>query len=108
MITRQSNAKPNEREKGIGQPVHPAQILFFASIWKQEVHPYVEELVRTQSRYEVRLEYAVFQMAPADVVISFERSNAPAERPPRKYYSGGAMRHCYGLVAHCPSELDST
>ncbi len=44
-------------------PEAPAQILFCASIWKQEIHPYIEELVRTQAWDEVRLECAVFQMA---------------------------------------------
>jgi len=44
MITRQRNPKPNEGEKGIGQPVHPAQTLFCASIGKQEIHPYIEDL----------------------------------------------------------------
>ena len=108
MITRQRNPKPNEGKEGIGQPVHPAQILFFASVGKQEIHPYIEELVRTQARDEVRLENAVSQITAADVVISFDLSDAPSERSLGKHYSRRPMGDGYGLVAHCVSELEST
>src|SRR5713101_2074463 len=106
MITRQSNPKPNERKKGIRKPVHPAQIPFSASIWKQKVHPYIEELVRTQPGDEVRLENAVFQVTAADVVISFERSDTPSNRSLRKHYSGKAMRDRYRPVAQCVSDFE--
>jgi len=42
MLTGQSNPKPHEGNREIGQPVHPAQILFSASIPEQMVHPYME------------------------------------------------------------------
>ena len=106
MSSRQSNAKPNDGKKGIGEPVHPAQILFFASVGKQEIHPHIEEFVRTHSRDEVRFENAGFQITAADVVISLERSDTPSERSLRQHYSRRAMSDGYGLVAQCVSDFE--
>ena len=107
MITRQSNPKPNKWKKGIGQPVHPPQTRFLASVWKQKIHPYIKQLIRTQPREEVRLENSVFQMTAPNVVVSFERSDTPSEWSLRKHYSGTAMRNLYGPVVQRVSDFES-
>ena len=56
MFPWQSNAKPDEGEQWVWQPVHPAEVFVRVCVRKCEIQPDVEELIGTQPRNVVRAE----------------------------------------------------
>ena len=50
MFPWQSNAKPDEREQWVRQPVHPAEAFVRVGVREYEIQPHVEEFIRTQPR----------------------------------------------------------
>jgi hypothetical protein len=88
MVCRNSDSIPNEREEGIGQPIHPAEILDLPFFSKIQIHPNVQEFVRAQPGHIVRSEPVCLEVLVADVEVSLEGCNPPAagtlgEKSPR-------------------------
>jgi len=86
MISRKREAKPDEGEERIRKPIHPSDSLFldsipFVAVGQEEVHPYIKELIDAQARHEVGFEDSCPAILPADVIVAFKRSDAPAQWP---------------------------
>jgi hypothetical protein len=56
MYARECNAKPDEGEERIRQPVHPGNTLFLEAIAEIQIEPNVQELVWTDAWNPIGLE----------------------------------------------------
>ena len=79
--TGQSDTKPNKREKRVGEPVQPSQILLSLDIVKEKVQPDVKEFIRAETRNEIRLELAGAQILLRNIIAALEWGDTPSERP---------------------------
>ena len=109
MMLWQADPEPNEREEWIRQPVLPPEVAK-SLVPHPQIHPHVEELVETKPRNEVDLETVGLQVFVPNVEVSFERGDAPPQRPFRKKgvcrsmcYSDKLLSHVLtlGLAAQC-------
>jgi hypothetical protein len=74
----QGHSKPNERQKGIGKPIHPTEVLLSVAIHQDQVHPNVQNFVSAFPRKEIRSEAISAKILSRDVIVALERSDAPA------------------------------
>ena len=78
MRSGQPDTVPDEGEERVRQPVQPAEIPHPVAAGEMKVEPDIKEFVDTEAGKAVRPEPIGGHILSADVVVTLERSNSPA------------------------------
>ena len=93
MCPRHRNAKPDKRQQGIRQPIHPPDIPDLVPVVESQVHPDVEKLVYAETREKIRFEAVSQQVFFSYVEIPLERRYTPTKGAVRKQGVGPTVSY---------------
>ena len=74
-----ADPEPNEREERVWKPVHPTDVANSFAGREQQVHPDIQELVRTQAGKKVHFEPVGPEEFPSYVEVALERHDVPSD-----------------------------
>jgi len=94
---RHRNTKPDKRQQGIRQPIHPPDIPNLVFVVESQVHADVEKLVHAETRDKIRFEAVSQQVFFSYVEIPLERRYTPTKGAIRQQGVGPAV-----FYAHTP------
>ena len=97
VCARYGDAKPDEWQQGIRQPVHPGKVPNPLTMNQRQIHPDIDEFIDAQTGQEVHSEAIRFQIFPGYIVIALERRYAPAQWPIRQHFTGGPMDYLHAF-----------
>ena len=103
-MSRNTDAKPNEREQRVGKPVKPTEILNLIAVFEMQVHPNVKKFVNAEPGYVVGFETRGPQEFAGDVVVPLERRDAPTHRSLSKSSPASSMTDTDVLLRHRDSD----